>query len=263
MLVPLPGSGERVSVSSMGNSQFGVTIIDSGTTYSYFPGPVYRQLVEDVQKFCTRHGGCAASQDSTSPDCWRLDEAAAGPASFPTIRLRFQGDADVDWLSRAYLHERGEEGVWCYTFMENNLYQTVLGISWMIHKDVVFDIAHSRLGIAQANCPEHHQESDYLQRNDALRIVLGPFEHVGRRPLQRFLIGGGLVCLMAAAVSWLVSAAAGRLRAAGGTEPRGSNEVAPLEEDLVLPCCEPTAEPLEHERILRDDQPAQLPVESL
>jgi len=202
-LVPAAGTeGPVKEVVPQSNSQFGITIIDSGTTYSYFPGPIYRKMVQDITTYCAFHEDCGAVADSD--DCWRVQETSAGPVKFPILRVQFQGNAQVEWEPEVYLHERGERGIWCYTFMENNLYQTVLGISWMLHKDVVFDIAHSRIGFAKAYCPEHHQESDYLQRNSVFSTMVNQFQDVGRRPLKPLLLGSGFFCLLAAAVSWIV-----------------------------------------------------------
>jgi len=76
-----------------------------------------------------------------------------------------KGGSQVDWYPETYLQERGEVGLFCYTFKQNNMYQTVLGISWMLHKDVIFDIESGRLGTVPANCPEHHEASDYLKQD--------------------------------------------------------------------------------------------------
>jgi len=149
---------EDESDSFVMHGDFGVTIVDSGTTYTYFPRPLFNNVVSSLTRYCQEHDGCGATREGS--ECWRLDDEAYGPDLFPTIRFHFQGGTNVDWSPRGYLHERGIQGVWCQTFMENNLYQTVLGISWMLHKDVIFDLATSRLGVAKANCPEHHRDAD-------------------------------------------------------------------------------------------------------
>lgn len=150
-----------------GAPAFGSTIIDSGTTYTYFPGIIYRALSAQLRTYCSVHDGCGAdSVDGSSgaydsgSECWRLRQPEQGLHLFPTIELVFADGVRVEWPARGYLHERGRPGTWCQTFIENNVDQTVLGISWMLHKDVIFDLSGGRLGVAQANCPEHRQQPD-------------------------------------------------------------------------------------------------------
>jgi len=214
--------GGQGTVVAMTNGEFGVTIIDSGTTYTYFPGPVFQTLVKDLTSYCDTHGGCAASREGN--ECWRLNDIMGGPDSFPTIKMNFKGGAQINWSPYGYLHQRGEQGVWCQTFMENHLYQTVLGISWMIHQDVIFDLQHGRLGVAKANCPEHHKDSDYLQK-DAL-LSAGSIEtEVVRRPVQPLLAAAGFVLMAIAAAGWATSLLRSRQRvggAGGGAQGRSS-----------------------------------------
>jgi hypothetical protein len=142
---------------------FGVTIIDSGTTYTYFPGPMFRNLQASLRSYCQEHQGCGAQVErppvgmAVGSECWRLLDSAAGPQWFPTLALEFDDGQQIEWPAHRYLHRRGDPNVWCQTFMENNLDQTVLGISWMIHKDIIFDLTPSqqRLGVAEARCPDH------------------------------------------------------------------------------------------------------------
>jgi len=155
---------------------FGVTIIDSGTTYTYFPGPMFRNLQASLHSYCQEHQGCGAQVErphvgmAAGSECWRLLDSAAGPQWFPTLALEFDDGQRIDWPPRRYLHQRGDPNVWCQTFMENNLDQTVLGISWMIHKDIIFDLTPSqqRLGVAEAQCPDHvHRMPSDLEEEKA------------------------------------------------------------------------------------------------
>jgi len=202
-LVP-PGDAESTTM----HGDFGVTIIDSGTTYTYFPRPLFNNLIKYLAKYCQEHDGCGATREGG--ECWRLRDDSYGPDQFPTIRFHFQGGAEVDWSPRAYMHERGVQGVWCQTFMENNLYQTVLGISWMLHKDVIFDLASGRLGVARANCPEHHRGADEMAEAASLqrkfdRATWELPAASGRSP-PAWLLGGSGVVVATATVALLVLA---------------------------------------------------------
>mmetsp|Transcript_363 Transcript_363/g.1211 ORF Transcript_363/g.1211 Transcript_363/m.1211 type:complete len:326 (-) Transcript_363:110-1087(-) len=170
---------------------FGVTVVDSGTTYTYFPGPVFNALSSALVSYCEEHG-CGAEKDTylatglpgSNTQCWRLLEPEKGPHLFPPLRMHFEHGVSIDWPPRGYLHQRGAHDIWCQTFMENNLYQTVLGISWMIHKDIIFDIVGGQLGVAQASCPEHRKSSDPVgEAEAALSAKLSG--------LQEFIRGSG------------------------------------------------------------------------
>lgn len=149
--VYIESAGSRIPAVTGGHGAFGVTIVDSGTTFTYFPSPVYRALVDSLNRYCSEHDGCAAKR--ASEECFLLENFAKEPTGFPALEIMFSGGAHVRWAADGYLHDRGD--VWCLTFKENRMFQTVLGISWMIHRDIIFDLAHSRLGVAEADCPEH------------------------------------------------------------------------------------------------------------
>jgi hypothetical protein len=161
--ISLQGEGPRTPVAS-GQHSFGVTIVDSGTTYTYFPGPVFHAIVDHLHEYCKGHNNCGAQREGS--ECYRLVNPIAGPDQFPALRMQFGTGLEVVWPADGYLHQRGELGVWCQTFMENNLFQTVLGISWMIHKDIIFDLARGRLGVAQATCPEHRRQPDLIEESE-------------------------------------------------------------------------------------------------
>merc|ERR1712110_808988 len=111
----------------------------------------------------------------------------------------------------------GEFGVWCHTFMENTIFQTVLGISWMIHKDVIFDLVQGRLGVAEAACPEHRRQVDLINEvslnappvavmTDAVARVEGRYrEHAFQVVLLCTLLvalAAAVACLTARAIAF-------------------------------------------------------------
>lgn len=138
-----------------GSGKFGITIMDSGTTVTYFPEQLFNDLVDALDMYC-KENDCKAVRALGMSDCWRMSDRSGGPDRFPPIRFHFEGGAAVDWSPRGYLQRQGTRGLWCQSFMSSPAEQTVLGISWMQHKDVIFDLTNKRLGIAPAKCPEHH-----------------------------------------------------------------------------------------------------------
>lgn len=139
-----------------GRENFGTSLVDSGTTFTYFPTQVFNRLTASLIAACTSGSGCGAHRESN--DCWRLDNDADDPAKFPPLTIVFEGGARVEWTPRGYLFQRGEPSLWCHAFAENGGdSDTVLGVSWMLHKDVIFDLPGSRLGVVEARCPEYRE----------------------------------------------------------------------------------------------------------
>jgi len=245
------GDSGGVQIAS-GHHSFGVTIVDSGTTYTYLPGPVYRDVVSRLEEHCREHDGCGATKEGV--DCWRLAEPLGQPDGFPKLTFHFGEGSQVDWLPDGYLHERGETGVWCQTFAENNIFQTVLGISWMIHKDIIFDLAHNQLGVAQAACPEHRKQSDLIQRfadasaDFAEKLEVAPPRKRGSpststsSPFRKRSVVGALVAASLGLVTTLAVLAAAlrsasRARAERGTRlPKDECLVQTAEEVSLISC---------------------------
>jgi len=157
------------AVVGSGSAAFGAALVDSGTTFSYFPREVHARMLSAIEGFCGGDGGCAARRVPGEEGCWRLDNGATEPAGFPALAMRFDdrplrgapasaaaAGPEVEWPPRAYLFQRGDPSLWCYAFASNGPDDsTVLGISWMLHKDIIFDLVHSRLGVVEAACPRY------------------------------------------------------------------------------------------------------------
>jgi len=119
------------------------TVVDSGSTFTYFPSLVYKQLTMLLFK--------AVGSDGP---CWPLSVPLE---SFPPIRVFFGGALSngVAWYADDYLYmvsPRGKPAQRCLAF--SHAKDSVLGASWMQRKNVMFDITKGQLGVASANCPE-------------------------------------------------------------------------------------------------------------
>lgn len=162
----LPSEYYSVSVTglSMGNLSlasgvFGTTIVDSGTTFTYFPTQVYSRLLASIVTACSSGPGCSARREGAN--CWRLEDGSLRPRRFPVLTIIFSSSVSVEWTPEAYLFQRGDPKLWCHSFAENGAEtNTVLGVSFMLYKDVIFDLQSFRLGVVSAACPEHHTDTD-------------------------------------------------------------------------------------------------------
>eukprot|EP00931_Biecheleriopsis_adriatica_P050530 TRINITY_DN29262_c0_g1_i1.p1 TRINITY_DN29262_c0_g1~~TRINITY_DN29262_c0_g1_i1.p1 ORF type:complete len:547 (+),score=82.85 TRINITY_DN29262_c0_g1_i1:70-1710(+) len=125
---------------------FGRCIVDSGTTFTYFPDATYRSLKQKISSFCDANSQCGAS---SAGSCWRVQ---GGKLAFPSLKFRL-GGIDGYWHPRSYLYKKSRD-LYCYGFESNgHVTETVLGATWMIHRNVIFDVESSQLGIADADCP--------------------------------------------------------------------------------------------------------------
>jgi len=132
---------------------FGTTIVDSGTTYTYLPDPLYVKLHSAIVSFCDSHDRCGAT--SSTGACWQHRKKGVPYDNYPTVRFRFESGTML-WKPRAYLY-RKDTGVCLGIASNGGTKQTVLGATWMINTNVIFDIDQKRLGVAEASCPEFTQ----------------------------------------------------------------------------------------------------------
>lgn len=147
------------------------TIVDSGTTFTYFPSEVYNVIDKAFEAFCTAPPGCSAKRDVTETGCWMLDDPKIGLSDLPTLSMSFGMGVDVAWPPEAYMYARNVPGLWCRAFADNGLQQnTVLGLSWMLHKDLILDVANVRLGIAEAACPEYRLAPEERPTNEVFDV---------------------------------------------------------------------------------------------
>ena len=151
-------------------SDFGTTILDTGTTFSYFPHQTYYTLITALKTQCVGTNCGASPVPHTYQTCWKL-LTGTKPRQFPNITVAV-GDAQTTfiWQPEAYMFRRhNDENEWCFAFADNKMsHTTVLGISFFLHKTVVFDTSKSQLGIAESACPEYHYRTPKAETGQLL-----------------------------------------------------------------------------------------------
>jgi len=198
-------------VLAQGTQDFGTAVVDSGTTFTYFPGEVYAGFLAAVNAAC-EGGGCDAWPAGSN--CWRLNSGGTSPHGFPTATMAFSGvDGDIvlRWPPEAYLFSRGEADLWCPAFADNgNQVQTVLGVSFFLHKNIVFDTETSRLGVSEADCPEHRRPPGIETDGFTASTEFVPMDSQQAQQAQRREVGIALLCLagLLAVVSAAMAASA-------------------------------------------------------
>lgn len=88
------------------------TIIDSGTTISYFPNELYKNIMQKVNEYCSRINKCLGDSHKTDiGQCFRLKENInfnQFVESMPTITFQFGNDINFDWKPENYLFNNTE-----------------------------------------------------------------------------------------------------------------------------------------------------------
>eukprot|EP01055_Gregarina_sp_Pseudo9_P002273 Gregarina_sp_Pseudo_9__2272@NODE_25_length_5633_cov_38_635860_g23_i0_p1_GENE_NODE_25_length_5633_cov_38_635860_g23_i0NODE_25_length_5633_cov_38_635860_g23_i0_p1_ORF_typecomplete_len568_score127_86Asp/PF00026_23/1e37TAXi_N/PF14543_6/4_5e30TAXi_C/PF14541_6/5_8e03TAXi_C/PF14541_6/1_7e20_NODE_25_length_5633_cov_38_635860_g23_i025894292 len=148
---------------------FGEVLVDSGTTYSYFPDAVYRALSRALLDLCKRNsqlpahekaGDCAPGRSDLV--CFRFDgDPETELKKIPSFMVDLGNGGVVEWGANSWLFRKSEK-LWCSAIENNRRAQTILGMSFMKNKEVIFDRDNSYIGFVSAMCPSH----DALKRPD-------------------------------------------------------------------------------------------------
>lgn len=194
----------RVTVLNLGGvdlvsgaDAFGNTVVDSGTSYTYLPPEVYNTVYAALEAACATSPGCGAVLDKEAGEgCWKLDGSSDLPVDFPSMAFGLEGGASTMWPAHAYLYRLGDSATWCTAFAANSDQSgTVLGISWLLHQEVVFDLVAERLGVAPSNCPQHHRPPGWEAYSDRVTDATGTVTAFA-------LLGSALCCCLALGIAW-------------------------------------------------------------
>ncbi|CAK8997008.1 unnamed protein product [Durusdinium trenchii] len=123
----------------------GETTVESGTTRTYFSSSAYDSIRKHIESFCRHRCGLLTAKRS----CWITKRLQY----FPALRMNF--GHTFRWAPSAYLYAR-RPGHYCYAFEDDGPSgRTILGGSWMLHQELIFDFRQGRLGVVPAECPRH------------------------------------------------------------------------------------------------------------
>nr|ABK31938.1 aspartic protease 7 [Toxoplasma gondii] len=144
-------------------------LLDSGTTMSYFPTRIYDEIVSAIEDVddevayellppsASPRQSQAVKVESTAGElCFYLPKGRADLSYFPDIWLHFKaGSGWVRWQPASYLYTKGNEHYRCVAMSDDPRADSsgVLGSSFFIGHDLIFDVRHEMIGIAEASCP--------------------------------------------------------------------------------------------------------------
>ncbi|PHJ23130.1 aspartyl protease asp5 [Cystoisospora suis] len=152
--VPLARMEVEGLILGYNEEEFGNTMVDSGTTYSYFPPSVFGRWRSFLSRFCRPELFCERERDGRL--CWRMPPGTDLSSLFPPIKVTFGDDAHSQllWMPQGYLYRR-TGGYFCDGLDDNKMSASVLGLSFFKNKQVLFDREHDRVGFAAAKCPTY------------------------------------------------------------------------------------------------------------
>eukprot|EP00915_Cephaloidophora_sp_WS-2016_P004758 GHVH01006352.1.p1 GENE.GHVH01006352.1~~GHVH01006352.1.p1 ORF type:complete len:508 (+),score=48.30 GHVH01006352.1:98-1621(+) len=140
------------------SGHLGNTIIDSGTTYSYFPPLLFLSIGTVLKSYCDRTDKCRASSKFeicyTSPHTEIEAILNDLDSKFPTFFIETEDGAVIPWDPRSYMYsKRDRDGTWCNAIENNGVDETVFGMSFIKNKMAIFDRAGLNIMILPGECP--------------------------------------------------------------------------------------------------------------
>eukprot|EP00929_Paragymnodinium_shiwhaense_P088950 TRINITY_DN49241_c0_g1_i1.p1 TRINITY_DN49241_c0_g1~~TRINITY_DN49241_c0_g1_i1.p1 ORF type:complete len:566 (+),score=132.83 TRINITY_DN49241_c0_g1_i1:76-1773(+) len=154
-------------VSSLTPRIHGNALVDSGTTYTYFGSKHYNEVHAAVDAHC-RQQGCV----SAGRDCWKVERGDF--SKFPIIDMVF-GSSVVQWKPNEYMSRRAGSSKWCYAFRNDGpKSMQTLGASFMLYKEVIFDLDQKRIGFVPASCPSYKDRPKHFNDEKSLTVPTAP-----------------------------------------------------------------------------------------
>jgi len=101
------------------------TVIDSGTTVSYFPRDLYNKLKQTIFEYCSQLNRCLGdSFESDMGICFRLKiniNYLQFRESMPSLNFIFENDLNYEWNAESYLFNNTDPSdskqVYCMGFI--------------------------------------------------------------------------------------------------------------------------------------------------
>ena len=128
------------------------TLLDSGTTFVYFPDPLHSLVRTYFHRACEGHCGQPLTPSDEIHPCYEHTQGTIEEfwGNFPVLRLQLEEEW-VDWEPQAYMYSRGG-GLYCLGIYPSGGVETVLGSLFMRLREITFDRVQSRLTIYSSRC---------------------------------------------------------------------------------------------------------------
>ena len=148
------------------------TIVDSGTTISYFPKTLYTEVEKQINIFCSQVHKCLGDSYPTDNGlCFKIKENVSLEnflLSMPDIHFTFEKNVKYTWKPQSYLYNSTDSNIndlptFCIGLTGWASNEILLGSTWMHNHDIIFDLENRKIGFVESNCSG--EESFYLNYN--------------------------------------------------------------------------------------------------
>ena len=137
------------------------TVLDSGTTFTYFPTDMYRSFTEAISSYVVGRGLFSVP----GPDPQFQDVCFGGAPQhsdleglrrvFPAVKMRFKDDIELDLAPLQYLFiHTFESGKYCLAVFDNGNSGILLGGITFRNILVQYDVVNKRIGFGHASCKD-------------------------------------------------------------------------------------------------------------
>ena len=135
------------------------TIIDSGTTISYFPKSLYSQIEKLINIYCSQIDKCLGDMYNDSIGmCFKVKPKVTEKKfieSLPEFTFLFEKGVKYQWKPENYIYNNTENDKklnFCIGISSWGSNEILLGTTWMHNHDIIFDNVNRRIGLVSSSC---------------------------------------------------------------------------------------------------------------
>jgi hypothetical protein len=153
------------------------TIIDSGSTISYFPRNLYSEVEKQINIFCSQLEKCLGDSYATENGlCFKLKEFISYEfflQSLPDIHFTFENNVKYTWKPHSYLYNSTYSGSkeFCIGLTGWSSNEILLGSTWMHNHDIIFDLENKKIGLVDSNCSGDMMEFNNLNSSKNFKNI--------------------------------------------------------------------------------------------
>ena len=137
-------------------SQNITTLLDSGTTFTYLPYPMYQDFESQVKAAATAASMQTVRGEYDSDICFKrpgFDNRSAVFGAFPSLRIEYAPSVSVDLTSEGYLFAlESDSSAVCLGVFGDSAPRILLGQITMRDTLIEFDVDQGQILMATANC---------------------------------------------------------------------------------------------------------------
>ncbi|KAH7315975.1 hypothetical protein KP509_21G072500 [Ceratopteris richardii] len=181
-----------IPVDSSATSEDGGTIVDSGTTLTYFSDAAYLPLLQTIYDAVKVETDSFQSQGMS---CISYSGSSNVEDAFPSIDLNFDGGSTLKVRPHDYLIQiDGEQGdnIWCIGFQTSGSNNSINILGDIVLKDrlIIYDLEQQLIGWVDYDCTSSVTVLEADGTETSVPITSIPFGSGASSTLKSYLLGG-------------------------------------------------------------------------